>query len=531
MSPIRLAFAAALMLVATAASAGTPNIFSVNCNTATVSLNGGTASVPMGATTATVLGMVLGTEAAPASYSPAPASGDVVEITGLCPQDVAVTVPSLTITNPNYNAVSDPTPALVVADGVTGQLEVSGATGTMISGLLLGATSSFPFGSTKDLALLYAHDGAAVTLANAMVEFSPLLGVLSARSSEVAILASTIQSNGGNNADTTPRDNGGVQARDNGTVVLGLAGGTLPVTVTNHAFDAVSAYRNSTVILYAAQLTNNTAHQVNIVSASSAYITGNNTASPSTPATTILAPAGAQAAVQAFGTSTVRVDSLARITGASGEQAISVNAGSALLLQGSLIAASGSGPVIEASAGSVLGLAGGNVICSGSLSGSTCTPANGSALEATRVSSLVQVNAAEFGYSPTAEAVTGGGTIQLQSTADLGIGFLSGQPGLAWTTGTDGIPVSQNSSFRMQGGVAITGTVVLSQATNGFANFSNAPSDNTSPNSVTTLTCSWIDIPSAHLFNRVQSGVPALTPAPTLSPTFSTTAKGQCLSF
>jgi hypothetical protein len=527
----RLAAAAAIAVAALAGSASAANIFSVNCgNTPAVTINSASATLPMGTSSETVLGLVLGTEGTPASLSQLPqipVTGDVIEITGLCPQDVDVTVPGLTITNPNYNAATDPTPAFVVADGVTGQLEVSGATGTMISGLLLGATSSFSFGSTKDLALLYAHDGAAVTLANATVAFSPLLGVLAARSSEIAILTSAIASNGGNNADTSPRDNGGVQARDNGTIVLGFAGGTMPVSVTNHAFDAVSAYRNSTIVLYAAQLTNNMGHQVTIVSASSAYITGNNVGAPATPATTILAPAGAPNAVQAYGTSTVRIDTLATITGASGTQAISVNAGSALLLQGSLIAAAGAGPVIEASAGSVLGLAGGNVVCNGTLSGSSCTPDTGFALDATRVSSLVQVNASEFGYAPAAETVVGGGTVQLQSTADLGVGFPNGVPSIGWNAGANGVEVSQNSSFRMEGGVAITGALDLAQGSNGFANLTNNPSGNKTPNSVTSLSCAFSSIPAAH----VTASSKTLSPAPVLSTNFQTTVAGQCLSF
>ena len=71
----------------------------------------------------------------------------------------------------------------------------SGATGTTIDGLVLGSTSAFSFGSTKDMAVLLAIDGAAVTVTSAEIENSPLLGVLAARSSKVEITSSTISHN------------------------------------------------------------------------------------------------------------------------------------------------------------------------------------------------------------------------------------------------------------------------------------------------------------------------------------------------
>jgi hypothetical protein len=125
--------------------------------------------------------------------------------------------------------------------------------------------------------------------------------------------------------------------------------------------------------------------------------------------------------------------------------------------------------------------------------------------------------------------VVGGGTVQLQSTADVGMGFPSGVASLGWNAGGNGIAVSQNSSFRMEGGVAITGTLSLAQGSNGFANLVNNPSGNKTPNSVTSLACPFTSIPAAH----VTASSKTLSPAPSLSTNFQTTnqATSQCLSF
>jgi hypothetical protein len=223
-----------------------------------------------------------------------------------------------------------------------------------------------------------------------------------------------------------------------------------------------------------------------------------------------------------------------------------VNEGSALLLQGSLIAAPGANTVILASGGSVLGLAGGNVICNGTLSGSTCTPGTGKALQIQRVSSLVQVNASEFGYTPTAETVYGGGGAQLQSTIDLGVGFPNSVASITWTqtgnTAVENVGASQNSSFRVEGGVVITGAVTLSQASNGFANLARTtPKGNTAPNTVGSISCPFSFVPASHLAitNTMATG-PQLTetnPAGTVTIgtnflTVQSNPNGsQCLSF
>ena len=498
--------------LATEAAAATYN---VNCNTGVVS-NAASQSLTAG----TVLGAVLGTPGALATVRPAPASGDVVEITGICAEDVAVTVSGLTIANDGglgsgFNS----------GDGVKGQFEVSGATGIVIDELLLGDTAPVTL-AAADVALLHAHDGASVTLSNAHVEFSPLLGVLAERSAVVALQNDQVSNNGGGAlSDTLPRDNGGIEARDNGTVTLGAADGSAPVTVSNNPFDAVAAYRNSGIVIYNAALSGNAAHQITVMSASAAFITV--VPNDGLPTTTITAPGGAPTAIQAIGTSTLRIDNGVAIVGATGAEAISVQGGSALLLQGSNVSAPGAGPVIEASSGSVIALAGGNKICNGSFSGATCNAGAGMAIEIDHVASLVQVNPADFGYTAAPELVTGTGTAILQSTIDLGRGIVASSPSLTWTMGSGAISVAQNSSFRLDGGVTISGQLKISQSSNGFFNLSQGGG-----NAVTAILCPFTSIPASHVAAGT-AGAPFVLPFPNPSTNFLATNKStsQCLSF
>jgi hypothetical protein len=493
------AMAPVLASLGTAAVAATYN---VDCTTGAVS---GAATVS-GSTASLVLGLVLGTPGSLATVSPAPSSGDTINVTGTCTEDVEVTVSDLTIANGSAGAVE-------------GQIEVSGATGIVINGLLLGNASSFSFASASDVALVYAHDGAAVTVSNATIENSPLLGVVAARSSGIALEADQVNDNGGTTADLTERDNGGIQARDDSTVMLGAPDGSAQVTVSNNPYDAIAAYRDSSIVVYSAALSNNAAHQIMVVSASAAYVTV--VPNDGLPTTTIMAPSGAPNAIQAVGTSTLRIDNGVTLAGASGAEAISVEGGSALLLQGSKISTPGAGPVIEATSGSVIALGGGNSICNGSFSGATCTAGTGLAIEIDHVASLVQINPADFGYTAAPETIHGTGAAVLQSTIDLGLGTVTGVPSVTWNTGAGAVSVAQNSSFRLDGGVTITGELSISQASNGFFNVSKGGA-----NDVTQVICSFTDIPGSHV-----AGTSAVTPAVVASTNFLSTAANQCLSF
>ena len=299
--------------------------------------------------------------------------------------------------------------------------------------------------------------------------------------------------------------------------MLGTNDGLNPITISSNFGDAVAAYRNSSIVSYGAQLSGNSSRQIVTMSASSAYLT--------LSATTITAPGGAPTAIQAVGTSTLQIDGGVTVAGASGAEAISVTGGSALLLQGSKISTPGAGPVIEASSGSVIALAGGNTICNGTFNGATCQAGTGTALQIDHVASLVQISGADFGYTAASDTVTGSGSAVLQSTIDLGLGLINSSPSLTWTTGSGGISVAQNSSLRLQGGATITGTLNFIQSSNGFFNKSKG-----TPNGVTQILCPFATLPAAHIAVG-NAGNPPVTPFPVVSTNFLSTAKNQCLSF
>jgi len=101
---------------------------------------------------------------------------------------------------------------------------------------------------------------------------------------------------------------------------------------------------------------------------------------------------------------------------------------------------------------------------------------------------------------PAVDTINGGGTVETQSTMDLGAGTVGGVPGLSWT---GAITVQQNSSFRMSGGASVTGGVSLIQGSNGF--FNKAAGGTNSA----TVTCAGTG--TSHV-----AGAAAVSPAVTL---------------
>ena len=167
----------------------------------------------------------------------------------------------------------------------------------------------------------------------------------------------------------------------------------------------------------------------------------------------------------------------------------------------------GGNPTIQASGGSSVFLAGGNLICNGTISSDFCTPGTGTAIQIDHVSALMDVagQVADFNFPALGDVLFGSGSVQLQSTADLGTGNPGGSPSIMWTTGSGGITVLQNSSFRLQGGVQISGTVNLEQGSNAFFNKSRGGTNN-----VTSILCPFVSIPSAHVGGPNSLATPTL---------------------
>jgi hypothetical protein len=481
-------------------------------------IKSGATTVVSGLTRATTLGTLLGTPNGPATISPAPASGDTIMISGQCTEDVTVRTSFLTLTNHNNSG------SLNTSDGVMDhQLELRGAAGTVIDGILIGdASAPFAF-SGSESANLYVHNNASVQLRNAQVSNGPLVGIFVERASGAQILNTTVTGNG----SLAPDGNSsmGILAANNATVRLGNTDGSNPVTVEQNSGPGALARESSSLSIYAAAIDHNALAQVSLLGASSGFISGHGTGT-----TTIIAPTGGCCqAISAIAASTLHVESGAVVTGNADFAAIGLDA-STLVLQGSTVA-SGAGaaspgksePTIHATGNSVIGLAGGNTVCFGTVAGSSCTVLSGGiVLGVDHVSTLIQLDGSAFGLGSHVDTIGGGGSVQLQSTADLGQGLISGSPSVAWVTGSRGISVAQNSSFRLQGGVNITGSLFLVQASNAFFNFSKGGTNTVSGQ----VLCLFVTVPAAHV------ALPDhVSPSPTVSGDMTSVSANQCLGF
>lgn len=509
------AAACAFALVALAEPAGA-TIWTADCNAGTIS--NGVSTVASGLMASNTLGFtLLGTPNEPGQLTPGPVSGDTIEIRGLCTEDVTIRIPGLTLLDADDPGMLD------TSDGIQGQLELAGAGNTVVDGILLTAPGTF---SQGEVANLYVHDGASLALKNAEVSGGPLIGIDAARSSAVSIQDTTVSGNGSMGPDDTA--NMGILATSNATVYLGKTDGTAPATVQNNTGAGIVAADSSSISIFGATIAGNGLPQVWLLGSSSGFITGNDTNS-----TTITAPSGGCCqAIFAAGASTLDIEQGASVIGNQNKAAIALSA-STLLLQGSVVS-SGAGaptpaesePTLHGTGNSVIALAGGNTVCFGTPSGSPpCNALDGGiAIDVDHVSTLTQVANTILGYPAAPDTVLGGGSVQMQSTADLGKGLVGGMPSVAWTTGSLGFTIKQNSSFRLQGGATIVGTLNLTQSSNAFFNKSNGGTNTISGG----IICPFITVPAAYV-----AGPANVSPEPVLATSFQSASKTleQCLPF
>jgi hypothetical protein len=511
--------------------------WTVDCSAGTIS--NGVTTVASGLNASNALGSLLGTPLGPGMVTPGPVANDTILINSLCTQDVTIRTSGLTLANPSGASAT-----LNTGDGIAGQLELAGAAMTVIDGLSLGPTGT----ASGEVADLYVHDGSALALKESQVVNSPIIGIDVARSSSVALTDTTVTGNGASSS-TASQTGMGILVENSSTLMLGNTSGTKPAMIENNAGSGVVAQDASSVVVYAATISGNQLTQLTLLGTSSGFMTGL-TATPGGPAptTAIAAPTGGCcAAIFASGASTLDLEQGVVVTGSSTQSAISLE-GSSLLANTALIS-SGAGasspassqPTITGSGNAVIALAGGNSICFGTLSIATppsCTAGGGYAIEILHVATLVQVDAAVLGFPAQADSITGGGTIQLQSTVDLGV-EISGTatPSLTWNVGNGGIVVEQNSSFRLEGGVIITGVLDLNEGSNAFFNHTVNPLANTVSNggASSSIICPFIAVAASHVFIAGANPAASLTPLPSLATTFSTGSPAagskQCLAF
>jgi hypothetical protein len=409
-----------------------------------------------------------------------PVSGDMIQLVGTCLGDVYVATSGLLFTNRNDATTG-------CADTFNGMFEVAGANIT-INCLILECTTcsqtttSTTAGTTlstqTENGALVLHDGAVVLAENDVIQDSQTSGIWLARSSSVTLTNTNVLSNG--SGGTGIPYTAGIFAKDSSSVRLGLdTGGANNAIESNGgsgcpgygiAIEKGSSLESFDSIIGTQESTRNSCGALYVDSGSSANVE-NTVGSPifngtaPGPAITVLRASSLVIEPLFFG-------GRPKISSTGGPALLIVGASSASLNSVDINSPGSSAPTIEASGDSNLILAGGNNICAGTLSGSTCTGSGGTAIEIDHSSSLQHILATTLGYaSPGAEAINGKGTVLMQSSADLGQGPVSGAFGLVWTGST--IAVGQNSAIRMESGVHVTGAVQISAASNGYFNCNN----------------------------------------------------------
>ena len=452
-----------------------------------------------------------------------PVGGDTIEIDGttnnaFCNGDIFVNTSGLTFENHlGSNAV-------VAADIINGMFEVSGAHITINGILMLCTGCSSTTTNTTGLSgfaedgALALHDGATVLLKNSVVAGSKTSGIFLTRNSAISVVSSSIANNGQSGSDgqfaSGVYADGGSSVRlgnpdGSGTVGIGGNGNTGGVCPGYGVFLA----EGGSLISYAATIggagtstdvnSQNTCGQIMLQGASSARLLG----------TTVTQTTVNFAAIQAVGSSsfmTTKNAASAVTTISSGNNgAILLGGAASAMFNSSTISSTGTSvAAVEAAASSTVILASGNNV--------SAATAGGIAFQIDHSSSLSQIQGTNFGFTNSAETVTGSAFIQVQSSMDIGTGLVGGNPSMNWTVPSGScILIQQNSSFRMSGGVAIAGapaaacalnggtvstTIVFQQESNGFFNLSRGGTDNIGGGG--GVSCLFAGMPNAHVTGK-----------------------------
>ena len=451
------------------------------------------------------------------------ASGDIVKIDGTtnaasCPGDIFVNTSGVTFENHSG------TSSLITTDLIDGLFEVAGAHIT-INGLALtcmacssSTANTTGFSTLTEDAALALHDGAVVLFENGQISGSLTSGIFAIRSSSVSIIGSSVVGNG--LTGSAGQFSSGIFANDGSSVRLGTPSGGGAVTIAGNGKSGggcpgfgLLLSQSSSLDSFVATIggagtasdssSQNTCGQILLQAGSSARLEGT-----SITQTTANVPAVQAQGSSSFITTTNPVPTATTISSGN-NGAILLGAASSAVLNASTISSTGTNvPTVEAAASSTVTLGGGNTI-------SNATTA-GIAFQIDHSSSLIQVPAHQFGFTDAAENVTGSAFIQVQSSMDLGIGLIGGNPSMNWSVPSGNcMLVQQNSSFRLSGGVAIAGaaaaacllngnnvstTIVIQQESNAFFNLSRGGTDNISGGG--GVSCLFAGMPNAHVTGK-----------------------------
>jgi hypothetical protein len=436
--------------------------------------------------------------------------GAILAISGICTQQVAIASVlqwGLTLTN----HTGDPLQPLNANDGIAGQIQIVGPLHVTISGLSLQ-------GPASDLGRpsVVLVQGGTVGIRNAQIVNGWRNGLVVDAKGSATVVGTTISGNG--RAGIAGEANG-IRVTQGSTLALGDMGddGSIAlgdtVDVTDNPGNGIAAFGASAVTIVGGTIEGNGGSQIFIADGSQARLVG--TGVTQTAASTL----PDNFAIQAMQSARIMLMQGASVAGGAAAGGVLAMSSSSLTIMGSNVANAASVPTIEASGSSNVLLSGGNIIANGA--------AGGTVVEIDHSSSLMQIAAAplspEFAGVPAVAAsavdtITGVGLVQEQSSMDLGVGLVGGLPGLAWN---GSIAVAQNSSFRLSGGVSISGSVTLGQGSNGFFNLIKGGG-----NGVTGgVSCPWSLVPSSH----VSAG--ALSPPASIAHDLQSATKNQCLPF
>jgi hypothetical protein len=423
-----------------------------------------------------------------------PGPGDIILLAGRCLGDVTIRTDGLTITSHDAGTVS-PLSSGVPPDGFAGAVHIEGARNVAIENLNFWTDAAGP---RSEAGALYIDQGGAAIAAHDYIGVGwNGHGIALSGGAALQLLDSIIAA--------TPNDSS-VLLSENSSLTVGAADGSEPSRIENCSCNyGVSLDRTSLLTMYGSV--------INTVSAKSEiYATGRSAVHLS--GTQVIPSVFATSpAIQILGGSSLRLDTLdngtSTSTNAIASGAILLAGGSsAILYKGTISSASITQATIEAASNSTIQLMGGNTISN--------TAAGGVALQIDHTSSAMQISAGRLGYpAMLAESFSGSALVDMQSSLDIGLGFLPGTaiPSLTWSMPAGNcLLVRANSAFRMSGGVSFSGaapsscavndgvvssTIVIDERSNIFINASQGGTN--TMNGGGSIACSFAGLPNAHV--------------------------------
>ena len=423
-----------------------------------------------------------------------PSSGDIILLADRCLGDVTIKTDGLTFTSHDAGIVS-PLSSGVPADGFAGAVHIQGARNVTIENLNFWVDTAGP---RPEPGALNIDEGGTAVAAHDYIGFGwNDHGIALSGGAALQLLDSVVQA---------MPDDSSIVLSENASLTVGAPDGTEPSWIENcNCKYGISLDGNSLLVMYGSVInTSAGTSEIYATGRSSVHLMGTQVV----PQFFATSPA-----IQILGRSFLRLDTLDSGTrgsiGAITSGALLLAGGSnAVLYHGTVSSASTTQATIEAASNSSIVLLGGNTIGN--------TAAGGVVLQLDHTSSTMQILASRLGYPPAlAETFTGSALVDMQSSLDIGLGFLPGTttPSLTWSVPSGNcILVRENSAFRMSGGVAFTGatpsscavndnvvssTIVIEEKSNIFINTSQGGTNTIDGGG--SITCSFTGMPNAHV--------------------------------